>query len=112
VLILSNADGFRIDLDKLRERVLEPARDGDGAAHREVEIRKLLACDVRCRVHAGARLTNSDGEDVLDSLVAQKAAHKGVRFARCRPIPDGDGAHIVPSQQSFELGCRFGIASL
>ena len=34
VLILADADGFRVDLHQLGERVLQAARDGDSAAQR------------------------------------------------------------------------------
>ena len=37
VLVLADADRLRVDLHQLRERVLQPARDRDGAAHRHVE---------------------------------------------------------------------------
>jgi hypothetical protein len=58
VLVLPHADGLGVDLHQLGERVLQAARDGDGPAHREVEVGKLLAGDVRGRVHARARLVH------------------------------------------------------
>jgi hypothetical protein len=46
VLVLPHADGLGVDLHQLGERVLQAARDGDGPAHREVEVGELLAGDV------------------------------------------------------------------
>ena len=42
VLILADTDGLRIDFDQFRKRILQTARNGDSAAHGEVEIWKLL----------------------------------------------------------------------
>ena len=42
VLILPHADGLRINLHQLRQRVLHPPCDGNGAPLRHVEVRKLL----------------------------------------------------------------------
>jgi hypothetical protein len=39
VLILADADGLGLDLDQLRQRVLQPAGDGHGAAQRHVHVR-------------------------------------------------------------------------
>ena len=38
VLVLADADRFRVDLDQFGERVLQAPRDGDGAAQRDVEV--------------------------------------------------------------------------
>ena len=43
VLILADADGSRIDLHKLCQRILHAARDGNGTAQRGVEIWKFLS---------------------------------------------------------------------
>ena len=42
MLILPDADGFRVDLDQLGQRVLHPAGDGDRAALGHVEIGEFL----------------------------------------------------------------------
>ncbi len=41
VLILADADRFRLDLDEFGQRILQAARDGDGAAQRHVEAREF-----------------------------------------------------------------------
>ncbi len=87
VLILADADRFGIDLDQFGERVLQAARDGDGAAHGQVEIGKLLARDVRGRVDAGAALADGDGEDVVELALAQKLAHELIGLASAVPLP-------------------------
>src|SRR4249919_3424511 len=42
VLVLADADGFRIDLDELGQRILQPASDRDRTAQRHVEVGQLL----------------------------------------------------------------------
>ena len=55
VLVLADADRLRIDAHQLGERVLQPARDRDGAAQRDVEVRELLRRQLRRRVDRRAR---------------------------------------------------------
>jgi hypothetical protein len=43
VLVLADADRFRIDLDQFGQRVLQPVRDADRAAHRDVQVGILAA---------------------------------------------------------------------
>jgi hypothetical protein len=85
VLILADADGFGIDLDEFGERVLQTAGDGDGSAHGEVEVGKLLARDVGSGVDAGAGFAHRDGEDVVELALAEELADEGrSRARRCR----------------------------
>jgi len=43
VLVLADADRLGLDLDQLGERILEPARDRDRTADRQIQLGKLLA---------------------------------------------------------------------
>ena len=63
VLILADADGFRVELDQLRQRVLQTARDGDGAAHGEIEVGKFLARDVGSGINGSAGFVDRHAED-------------------------------------------------
>ena len=112
VLVLAHADGLGIDLHQLRERVLQAAGNGDGAAHGQIEIGKLLPRNGGGGVDAGAGLADGDGKDAVDLLLAQKLAHKGIGLARGGAVADGDGAHVVLAQQGFQLGRGFGVAVL
>ena len=42
VLILTNADGFRVDLNQLSQRILQAATDGGGASKSHVKVRELF----------------------------------------------------------------------
>jgi len=46
VLVLADADRLGVNFDQFGERILQPARDGDGPADGQVEVGKLLAGDV------------------------------------------------------------------
>ena len=68
VLVLADADALGIDLHQLGERILQAARDGDRAAHGEVEVGELLARDVARRVDARAGLADRDADDLAQAL--------------------------------------------
>lgn len=55
VLVETDADALRVDLHELREGVDQAARDGDGAAHRHVHARKLLATPNKFKSGRGMR---------------------------------------------------------
>ncbi len=102
MLILADADGLGIDLDELGERVLQSARDGDGAANGEIQVRKLLPRNFRRGVDAGAGFADSHGKDRVKLPRSQELAHKSIRLTRSGAIADGDGADVVLLQQRFE----------
>src|SRR5450432_1045397 len=47
VLVLTDADRLRLDLDELREGILESSRDRDRTSDRQIELRKLFTRDIR-----------------------------------------------------------------
>ena len=102
VLILADSDRLGIDLDQLGERVLQPAGNGNGAAHGEIEIGKLLPRNLRGGVDAGAGLADGHGKNVIQLPLAQEIAHESIRLAGSRAVADGDGAHVVLLQQRLE----------
>ena len=60
MLILADADGFRVDLHQFGQRVLEPAGDRDRAAQGNVEVRELLRRQLGGRIHGCARFADDD----------------------------------------------------
>ena len=59
VLILPHADGLGVDLHQLRQRVLQPPRDGHGAsAGSRRYSRELLRGELACGVDRRARLAD------------------------------------------------------
>jgi len=45
LLVLSDADAFRIDFHKLRQRILQSPADGNCAAHVDIEFREFARAD-------------------------------------------------------------------
>ena len=68
VLVLPDADGFRVDLDKLRERILQASCNGNRAAQGRIILREFLRTEFRGGVHRGARLGH-DGIFDLPGIV-------------------------------------------
>jgi len=89
MLVLAHANGFRIDLHELRERVLEPARDADGSAHRQVEVRKLLYRRFTRRIDGCAGLVHHKLYGLPLQLL-EHLANELVRFPAGGPVADGD----------------------
>ena len=68
VLVQPDADALRVDLDQLGQRVLQAAGDADRAAHRHVQVGKLVARQPRRRVDAGPRFTHHHIRQPLSPL--------------------------------------------
>ena len=60
MLVLPDADALGIDLDQLRQRILEPPRDGHGGALHHVEIREFLRRQLGRGIDRRARLADDD----------------------------------------------------
>ena len=85
VLVLPDADALGIDLHQLGQRILQAARDRDGAAHGDVQVGELLARDVAGAVDAGARLADHHHRHVdARSAAAPRARRSRSRARRCR----------------------------
>ena len=54
VLVLPNADGLGVDLHQLRQRVLQAAGDGNGAAQVDIVFREFLAGQLGGGIDRGA----------------------------------------------------------
>ena len=96
VLVLADADALGIDLHQLGQRILQAPRDGDRAAHREVEVGELLARDVARRVDAGARLAHRRRRTTSrQALGGEHLAHERLGLAAVRAVADRDRARRV-----------------
>ncbi len=95
VLVLPHANRLRVDLHEFRQRILQAAADGNGAAHGQIEVRELLAGDFARRIHARPRLRDAhhdrDGDfRMLGVEFLQRGAAEGFRLASGRAVADGD----------------------
>ena len=102
VLILADADGLGVELDQFGQRVLQAARDGDGAADGEIEVGKLLARDFGGGIDGGAGLVDRHAEDRREAFLLEEVADQGIGLARSGAVADGDGADVVFRDQRFQ----------
>ena len=93
MLILSDPDGLRIDLDEFGQRVLQTASNGDRSAHSEVEVRELLRREFGGGIDRGARLRDDHlgrlrrrqrGEHLGDQPLGLAAGRCRCRWRRAR----------------------------
>ena len=106
MLILADADGFRVDLHKLGERILQAARDGDRAAQRNVEVRQFGAGIGARGIDRRARFRHHD----LRELQLRRAGHQFggelVRLARGGAVADGDQLDLMLLAEAAKDGER------
>ena len=98
MLVLAHADGLRVDLDELGERVLQAARNGYGAAHGHIVVGQFRGGKGGGGVDGCARLRNGHLLGCLYALLAQGAdefAGEPVGFAACGAVADGDELHAI-----------------
>ena len=94
MLVLTDSDSLRLDLDKLRERILYSPRDRCGTSLSYVESRELLRSELACRVHARARLVGDHVRNLLGDL-AQEFADNLLRLSRSRSVSYRDEGNLV-----------------
>ena len=92
VLVLADADAFRVDFDQFGEGVHEASADGDGSADGDVFGGEFLAGDVAGGVDGSAAFVDGDDGDGRGEF---EAADEGFGFAAGGAITDGDGFDAV-----------------
>ena len=104
VLILTDADGFGVDLHEFRERILQTPRDRGGAAQRHVEIGQFARGVFGSRIDRGARFRHHDLGQFQFGILGDQFAGQFVGLARGRAIADRDEFDLVlarePAQQA------------
>ena len=92
MLVLANADGLRVNLHQLGQRIHQAASDGYRAPHRDVVFGKLIAGDFRSRIDGRPLLADDKHLNVaVESLLFQEI----FSFPSCRPVADGYGVYPV-----------------
>ena len=106
VLVLADADRLRVDLHQLGQRVLEPARDGDGAAQRHVHVGQLLRGERGRGVHRRARLGDHHLGEVQLRVLGEQFTGELVGLAGRRAVADRDQLDRVLLGEPGQLGER------
>src|SRR6185436_16000290 len=96
VLVLADADRFRLDFDELGEWILETTRDRNRAANREVELREFFAREVGGGVHARTGFVDLHDERRLGAFpqasFAERLLHERFGLAAAGAVADRDRA--------------------
>ena len=106
MLVLADADRFRIDLDQFGEGILQPPRNRHGAAQSDVEVRQFL------RRISGGRIDRSAGlryDDLRHFQIGQELDQFGgelVGLSRCGAVADRDQFDFVLCGELAKHGQR------
>src|SRR5690606_12932554 len=104
VLVLTDADRLRLDLDELGERILQAARDRDGAAQRDIELRELARGELRSRVHGRAGLVHDELRELELGMTLDQIAGEAVRLAARGAVADRDQLdRMLPAERRERL---------
>ena len=104
MLVLSDADGFRVDLYQFCQRVHQPATDRDCSTHRYVIIGKFIAGDLGCRINGSSLLADYEDRNLpVESLVIDEV----FRLAAGCSVADRDGFNLIGFYHFAEFGSRF-----
>ena len=95
MLVLADADGFRLDLHKLRQRILQAAGNGHRAADRHVHVRKLLRGELGSGVNRSPCFGNHHTGEAKVRHLAFKFGDELVRLAAGRAVADADELDLV-----------------
>ncbi len=106
MLVLPDPHRFRVDLHKLRERILQTPRDRHGAAQGHIKIGEFLRTQPGGGINRRPRL--------VDHHIGQPAVHfpdqfgrENFRFLRGRSVADREHVHPMPADERGQL--RFGF---
>ncbi|MNF55217.1 hypothetical protein D3C84_366710 [compost metagenome] len=104
MLVLADADGFRVDFHQLGQRVLQAAGDGHRTTQGHVQVGELLRRQLGSRVHRGAGLADHDlGELELRELLDQ-LQHQLVGLAAGGAVAEGHQLDAVLGAEPGEQG--------
>ena len=112
VLILTHADGARLDFNQLRQRILKPPGDGHRAAQRDVVLGKFLCAQLRCGIDRRAGLADDGVADVFQPRLLQQRGDEGLGFPGSRAVADGYGSHAIAANHVADDAARLGHFAL
>src|SRR6266478_1912719 len=87
VLILSDTNAFRVDLDQLGQRILQPPCDRNRTTNRQIQIGEFLARNITCTIDTRARFVDKHYRKV-ETIIFQHFANKTFGFASRSAVTD------------------------
>ena len=107
VLILPDADGLGVDLHQLRQRVLQAAGDGNGAAQIDVIFREFLTGQLGGGIDRGPRFADN-GILHRQAAFRNQLRHDFFRFPAGGTVADGDDGDVMLFQEVGDPALGFG----
>ena len=95
VLILTDTDRLGLDLDQFGERILQPARDRDRAAQRDIQLGQFLRGELRGRIDRGARLVDDERFQPQLGMARDQVASELIGLARGGAVADADELDVM-----------------
>ena len=106
MLILTDADGLRIDLDQLRQRILQPSGNGRGRPLSDIKIRKFFSGEFACRINGSSRLVhNHIGKRQIEFL--DPGCYQCFRLSGRRSVSYRNQIDMIPVDQFLDLPFGF-----
>ena len=101
MLILTDTDGFRINLYKLCKRILYTSCDGCGASLSNIEIREFFRGKLACGIYRSTCLV---GDNILDLFrdFLKKLHDDLLGFSGCRSVSYRDQCHMIFADKLFQ----------
>ena len=94
MLILTDTDGFRIDLNQLCQRILQPSCYRCRTPLSHVKLRELLRCQFTCGIYRCSCFIYNHILHFFRNLL-QKLYNKLFRFSGCGSISQGNQGNII-----------------
>ena len=106
MLILTDTDGFGVDLHQFRQGVLNTSADGNGTAEGNIIFWEFLRPQLGCRINGCPRFI---GNDILyfTFCFLQHFCHKQFGFPGGRAVADGNEVNAVFLDEAQQLLFRF-----
>src|SRR5574344_1694866 len=112
MLILSDADGLRLHLHEFRERILQTAADGNGAARGDVFLREFLDGDHARGIHGRAGFAHDDAGRAVSLEFVRNGGDERVRFAARGAVAYRDEIDVILFDQVADERRGFGCLLL
>ena len=106
MLVLTDTNSLRLDLDEFGEGVLKAPGNRDRAAQTDIEIREFAGGQGRCRIDRGAGLRNGCLAQPEFGMTALQIAHQAIGLARGGTVADRKQTDTVTGRQCGQGGDR------
>ena len=107
VLVLPHADGFGINFDQLRQRVLQATRDAGRTTQADVHVGQLLTGQLTGAVDRGPGFADHDFDGRFHARILcrqclqalDQIGRQLIRFAACGAVANRDQVHVMRHAQ-------------